>query len=500
MSLHHLSVRSGPFEASSTARKVDDWDTYSYGPNAVTDDIEAARARSQDAVRNNPWIRKAIKLASGHEVGCGLTPNPSIENSTLKTGLLKLWNRWVKQSDADGVLDFYGLQLLASKARRTSGEVFARFCYRSPADGLVVPLQLQLLEADLLPIGKNELSKNGSRIRQGIELNATGQRVAYHFYQQHPGDSYALISGNSTIRTLAKDVLHYCRPERPGQLRGEPEPISALVRARNLDEFESAELTRKKIRAKFVGALGRDNTDENPFTGFTSSKLTTLNAQLSAAQAAGDDALVADLEAQIEEETDKRNIVDIDEGFMLQLALNETATFNNPDNGDGGLEFIKFQQRSIAAGINVPYELMSGDFSAVNDRIMRVLLNAFYRDLEADQDLMENQLLQPVWCRFLDVAVLSNAITIPGYIQNPHEFQQCEWRAHAWSYVNPLQEVQTTILKINNGLTSRTAAVAESGWDAEAVDQQQSADRQREESLGLSYGAAASQQQASSAQ
>jgi capsid protein len=90
----------------------------------------------------------------------------------------------------------------------------------------------------------------------------------------------------------------------------------------------------------------------------------------------------------------------------------------------------------------------------------------------------------------LDAAVWTGALSLPGYETDPRPWRKVEWRAHAWSYVNPLQEAQTAILRIQNGLTDRSSTVAESGWDAEDVDRRQHADHARETKLGLTYGAA----------
>lgn len=174
---------------------------------------------------------------------------------------------------------------------------------------------------------------------------------------------------------------------------------------------------------------------------------------------------------------------------MLQLGTNERIELFGGDTGNAGLiDFLRSQLRGIAAGWGVPYELLVGDYADTNDRIMRVILNVFYRELEFQQDHFAVQFLQPVYAQWLTAAVWSGALSIPGYIYNPRRWQRCEWRAHAWSYVNPLQEAQTAVLKIRNGLTSRSAAVAESGWDAEDVDSDQAADRERERRLGLDYG------------
>jgi lambda family phage portal protein len=238
-----------------------------------------------------------------------------------------------------------------------------------------------------------------------------------------------------------------------------------------MDLYESAELTRKQNRAKFNGAIYRETDEENPIT---------------------------DAAVKVE---DDRALVDVEEGYFFKLAQNERVDLYGGDSGNAGvIDFIRTQLRSIAAGMGVPYELMTGDYEGTNDRIMRVILNTFYRRLEMMQDLLVMQVLQPIWAAFLDAAVLSGTINIPGYFDARKRWQRCEWRAHAWSYVNPLQEAQTQKILVDEGFESRSAIVAARGWDAEEVDRQNHEDMLREQQYGLDYGkdpAPASQQDTS---
>jgi lambda family phage portal protein len=453
-------VHMRAYEATSAARKLGDWDRVGYGPNSALDDAAVGRARTQEAIRNNPWLRRALRLIVSHLIGCGIQPRPKFDDPDRRAAVLDLWNDWTAEADADGALDFYALQSLMTRARIESGEVFVRLRPRRPEDGLSVPLQMQLLEADMLPV--NHTSANGNNpIRQGIERDLLGRRLAYWFYREHPNDRYISASSSNLSRVAATEILHHYLPERPGQLRGVSDMLSTLLRARSLDQYESAELTRKKNRAKFNGAIYRENPEENPLTDTP-----------------------ADVDAE------GRAVVDIEEGYMLQLGLNERIELPGGDpGGQNMIDFLRTQLRGIAAGCGVPYELMTGDYADTNDRVMRVILNAFYRELEALQDHFIAQVMQPVWRAWLTAAVYSGALNLPGYAANPRPWQRCEWRGHAWSYVNPLQETQTAVLRIQNGLTSRAAVVAESGWDVEDVDKQQAADHEREEALDLRYGA-----------
>ena len=86
-------------------------------------------------------------------------------------------------------------------------------------DGLMVPLQLQLLQSEMLPFEKTERAPNGNRIRCGIEFDAIGRRVAYHFRRRHPGDSTdQRVAVPDTVRVPAEEVLlpapSACRSDR----------------------------------------------------------------------------------------------------------------------------------------------------------------------------------------------------------------------------------------------------------------------------------------------
>ncbi|EPP2914045.1 TPA: phage portal protein, partial [Pseudomonas aeruginosa] len=144
-----------------------------------------------------------------------------------------LWLDWTDESDADERTDFYGQQALAARMVEESGECFIRLRPRRPEDDLAVPLQLQLLPAEFVPVEKNEVARNGNLIRAGIEFNALGKRVAYWMYRRHPGDSAVMAAGyNQLVRVPASEVLHVFEPLEAGQLRGVPRLSRVLLRLR----------------------------------------------------------------------------------------------------------------------------------------------------------------------------------------------------------------------------------------------------------------------------
>ena len=144
------------------------------------------------------------------------------------------------------------------------GEAFIRIRLRRPEDNLTVPLQLQVLEPEHVPITYNTVSNNGNAIRCGIEFDSLGRRVAYWMYRSHPNDAMlAPMSGADErllMRVPASEVVHLFRPLRPGQIRGEPWLARALVKLHELDQYDDAELVRKKIA---VDSMGESNSVAN---------------------------------------------------------------------------------------------------------------------------------------------------------------------------------------------------------------------------------------------
>lgn len=87
----------------------------------------------------------------------------------------------------------------------------------------------------------------------------------------------------------------------------------------------------------------------------------------------------------------------------------------------------------------------------------------------------------------MDAAVLSGALTLPGYEANRSQLLAADWLPTKWDWVDPLKDANAEIAQIEAGLKSRTQAIAERGYDAEQVDRDIAAERARERALGLDF-------------
>lgn len=173
------------YEGASRGRRTNAWRT----PGSSADaEIGAASAllrdRMRDLVLNNPHAAKAVSALVNNIVGAGIMPRAASGDEALDRKVDALFLRWSERSDADGQLDFCGLQTLACREMIEAGEVLLRRGPRRASDGIDLPVQLQILEADFLDQMKTGGIGSGRAV-QGIEFDALGRRRAYWLLGTH---------------------------------------------------------------------------------------------------------------------------------------------------------------------------------------------------------------------------------------------------------------------------------------------------------------------------
>ena len=256
-----MDVLRREYDGAKTGRRTDGWITAGNDANAeIAVASTRLRNRARDLVRNNPFAAKAVVTYASSMVGSGIRPRPKADSKNLDAKVTSLWEEFSNQCDTDGCTNFYGLQTLMVRSMVESGECLLHMINRPTSFGLAVPLQLRVLEADHLDVSRDRSLPGGGFIQQGIEFDASGSRVAYWLYPQHPGSSN-ITTKTVSVRIPASDIIHLFDRRRPGQNRGVTWFAPALLRMRDLDDYDEAELMRKKIEACFVGFV--INADPN---------------------------------------------------------------------------------------------------------------------------------------------------------------------------------------------------------------------------------------------
>lgn len=427
-------------------------------------------ARSRWLATNNPYAAQAKETFVSALVGCGIKPSPSVTDAELKKALQQAWLDWTDEADADGLTDLYGLQEIVAGEMFEAGECFVRLRPRRPEDDLTVPLQLQLLPAEMLPLDLNQDLGGGRHVECGIEFNAIGQRTAYRFLRQHPNSDLPILTSADQYSVVpASEILHLFKPLRAGQIRGIPHTLSAIVKLAIMDSYDDAELERKRVAALFAAFI--EHTLDEGDGSVTSSPV-----------GATETVTKEDGSGTVES-------APFEPGATVDLQPGETVKFAEP--ADVGGNYEAFQYRSllaIAAGFGVPYAAMTGDLRQTSYGSIRAGLVEFRRRVEKMQhSVMVFQFCRPIWRRWIADAVLAGAIPIKpaDYQKRKAELRRVKWQPPKWEWVDPFKDLQAEKLAVDNGFKARSDVQEANGYDPDETDERIAADQKRAEDLGL---------------
>lgn len=421
------------YDAAERGRGTDGWRT---GSTAADTEIAAAggilRDRMRDLVRNNALAAQAVQVLVNNMVGTGIRPRAASGDPEVDKRIDSLWENWSKRCDAHGHTDFHGVLQLAVRGMIEGGETLVVRRRRRRTGPQDVPLEIELREGDHLDNARINWQPSGARIAQGIEYDATGRRVAYWMFPDHPGDS---TPGQwrtlESVRVPASEVAHLFERQRV-QNRGVPWGAPALRALQDLGDWQEAELTRKKIEASAVGVVLGDLDD----------------SQRSVAP------VVRDMQGELVEQ--------FEPGMIMYAEGGKDIKFNQPAATPGIREWNLVQMHIIASGFRVPYALMTGDLSQANFSSSRAGLNEFRRMIEAIQWLVIIPMVcDRIWDWFTEAAWTAGLITVP---QVP-----VEWAPPKFESVNPFQDAQTDLLEVRAGFASLQQMIAKRGYNMREV-------------------------------
>jgi lambda family phage portal protein len=423
--------------------------------------LKVIRSRSRDLVRNNQYAKRYMNLLKTNVIGgkgFGLqvkaldtvgkldeTGNSAVEQAFMQWG--KLGNPTV-----DGRMSWNDAQRLCLEALARDGEVFV---VKHRGNAFADSFAIEFIESDQVDETKNEKLANGNEIRMGVELNKFKKPVAYHFLSYHPGDyDFTTMSvSKKTIRIPADKVIHVFMPLRSGQTRGEPWMSPAMSGLKQLSAYIEAALVAARVGASKMGF-------------FTSP--------------GGDGFIADDLDGQVP-------IMDAEPGTFHQLPTGVDFKTFDPQNPNNEFEsFHKSVLKSVASALGISYTSLSNDLEATSYSSIRqgaLEERDYYRDV---QQFMIEHFVRPVFDGWLESAMEINSFGIP-LRQYARFSNAAEFRGKGWSWIDPLKEMNASVVGLKSGILSIQDVASQYGKDAEELMAQIQRDKNLAEQFGIKY-------------
>jgi lambda family phage portal protein len=431
------------FEAAKESRRTENWYTRNGGPNS---DIRVALSRlvrrHQDLVDSNPWASRAVQVITNNWIGDGIIGSPIGGTKRYADG----WNEWADsvECDYDGNLNWYGLQALICRtvAVRGSCLVRRRIDERMAEMGLV-PLRLQVMEPDMLDMGKDD----GQRIRFGKQYADDGRLEGYWIRRTHPGETE--WTGVRIISEFvpAAEMIHTYEVRRPNQSIGVPFGSPILLHLRDIDDIQTAMLLKTKIAACFTAFVYSNEPTDLPTTGGVLTET-------------------------------------LEPGAIEILPDGKDIKFSNPPQSPDYVSQMKHHLHAIAAGYGITFEGLTGILSDVNFSSARMGWLEFHRAVASWRwNLTIPQVMNPVHRWFNQAA---GVIALRGP-------RRMIWTPPRRELVDPAKEIRALIEGVKAGFMSLSEVQRSLGYIPSEVMEELESDiaNAREKGLALSVDGAA---------
>lgn len=445
-------------------------------------DLGTMTARSRDLARNNGVMAGGMQTLRDNIVGATLrlsaTPDYRLlgwdrerarEWGNRTEALFRTWAE-TTECDAARTLNLLGLSLQALGGAMTNGDAAALPLWL-PRNGAQWSTRLMLLESDRLatPLALSHRSD----IRGGVEFDRYGAPVAYYILKQHPGDT--LLNGFTGAaqeweRIPAftdwgrKRFLHLHDKERTGQSRGKPIVASVMKDFHMLGKYASNEL-QASLANSLVAAFLQSDMDPQDVAAVFGTDASGVWKDFM-----GRKPMVRQMEG----------------AAILPLPPGATLQSFTPGRPNAAFEaFMLASMRNIAAGLNMPYELLLKDFSRTNYSSARASLLEAWRYFNGRRRWLTDYWLRPIYELWLEEAVNTGVVDAPDFYRNRHAYTRCRFIFGGRGWVDPVKDATASKIRRESQVSTLEQECAEQGLDYEEVLDQLAVEQQMMRARGL---------------
>lgn len=457
----------GNYGANTSKKSMRGW--MYYGGSAkedIEDNLDILRQRSRDAYMGIPAAAAALKTLRTNVIASGLVPSPKLDAEYLgltdeqaaeaQAQIIREFSLWADtpECDADGMDNFYKIQQLAFLSEIMNGDAIA-LLPMAERTGRPYALQIRIIEADRVcsPDGYDRLApckvgdRNVHRIVQGVETDAAGAVVAFWIVNRHPlSNNYYAGAPEETkwqrVEARGQDrrnILHVINRERAGQVRGVPILAPVLEALKQLGRYTDAEITAAVLSAYFTVIVKSSvASDGRPFGEMLPPE-------------------------QLIDGADQSSI-ELGPGAIVSLNPGEEVQFAEPKHPNTGYDaFTAAMMKEIGAALEIPPEVLFKQFTT-SYSAARGALNEFWRTCGMLREWFADDFCRPIYEEWFTEAVARGRIKAPGFWDDPARrkaWMETTWNGPARTNLNPVQEVQAAIQRVEAGFSTAQEETAQ---------------------------------------
>ncbi|EHN8849948.1 phage portal protein [Enterobacter hormaechei] len=395
-------------------------------------------AKSRELSLNNGIARKYFQVNSDGVTGAsGLYIRPDVnlhddneENLAINEELEHLFYKYADNPEAfsmNGKMDLAAFQRLVERTRSIDGEAFIIV---HDVNGTV---KFELIDSMRVPVIGNRIFDDGTYVSNGIHFDQYGKAIEYYVTKVNP-TSYTYEIGNYDIIPASR-MLHLMIEDYPNQQRGIPDIVAGTTLLKDLEAFIKAAIISKKLSASamaFITNSASNDEDVDFMKGY---------------------------------EPDYYENDSLQSGALVELQPGQNVTSVNPNGAtDGITEFVNAQMQQIAMSLGITEQSLSGStanasFSAakLTDRLQR-------QTFKTRTNALTTFVLKPIYSRWLKAEMLRNKALDLNF-SDFDKLVNAKYVSEFVESLDPLKDVQTQVLMIDNKIKSRSMVVSEFGYD-----------------------------------
>lgn len=458
--------------ASRTSRELASWQPVAGSPDAdLLGDLGMLTPRARDLDRNHGYAHAAIRTKVDNVVGptgLQLAAMPDFRALGKSREWAEEWSTdveskfrpWAETVECDAA----GLQNLAGLCRTTFQGALLN------GSGLLLPLwlprprskystRLQVIESDRLsnPFGRID----GPNLRGGVAQDDFGRPLGIWVQKSHPGDLFFGLGAHlgeweyipAETPWGRKRFIHAFDIERAGQSRGKPDFSTVLTRFKMLDHYERTEVQAAVAQAMVTTFIETPMGDQ------------AVQEMLGGGDLKGVQAYV---DARSQQPT-----VKLRGAAAIPLYPGEKISAFEPTRPNAVYgTFVENVLRHIAAGLDLPLELLTKDFTKTTYTSARAMLMEAWRFFMGRRKWLSDQVCTPIYELWLEERVNAGEIEAPGFYENRYAYSRSEWIGMGRGWVDATKEVDAAGKRMALNLSTLQKECAEQGTDwREIVDQ-----------------------------